>query len=301
MNIAGLTLFLLTLGVVTTMIFLNHKILKITNLYWVWMAIGALAFIWVLANRFIPDWIDYWTKHSITYADPTTQANSKTISRAFMLDACPCFFSMLMISLIADPSRRVARILAPVALIGGIISLGTIITNNNDPNENAVWSAAYIFMGLGRERCYFIMHWCQITVACGVLLNTPTSGWRVWVSSLGSFFVYLAYVGIVMSITKCSWFCTGLAMNDYSPAIGDQPAGEYHIVADALGFTRAQYIYCPFILFGILLTAGVLVGGVAHDYVFTSKWIWKYGNTRTNDWTRPYDYKNFGNPNRAWW
>ncbi len=60
-------------------------------------------------------------------------------------------------------------------------------------------------------------------------------------------------------------------MNDYSPAIGDQPAGEYHIVADAFGFTRAQYIYCPFILFGILLTVGVLVGGVAHDYVFTSK------------------------------
>lgn len=292
---AGTTYFLLMLGTVTAIIFLNHKILKITNLYWFWMSIGIVCFVWVLANRFIPDWIDYWNNHATTYADPTTQENSKTISRAFMLDACPCFFSMLMISLIADPSRRVARILAPVALIGGLISLGTIITDNNIPNENAVWSAQYIFLGLGRERCYFIMHWCQIMVATGILLNTPTSGWRVWVSSVGSVFVYLGYVGIVMAISKCSWYCTGIALNDYSPT------GEYHIVADALGLQPGQYLVCPFVLFGILLTAGVLVGGVAHDYVFTSKWIWKYGNTRTNDWTRPYDYKNFGNPNRAWW
>ncbi|XQP55562.1 MAG: DUF5378 family protein [Mycoplasmoidaceae bacterium] len=293
---AGTTYFLLMIGLGTAMIFLNHKILKITNLYWFWMAIAIVCFLWVFANRFVPDWIDYWKNHKAIYGDPTTMDNSKTISRAFMLDACPCFFSMLMISLIADPSRRVARILAPIALIGGLISLGTIITDNNIDTENARWSAEYIFFGIGKERCYFIMHWCQFMVACGVLLNTPTSGWRVWLSSLGSFFVYLGYVGIVMAITKCSWFCTGLALNDYS-----SPNGEYHIVADAFGLKPGHYLPCPFILITILSAMGLLVGGVAHDYVFTSKWIWKYGNTRTNDWTRPYDYKNFGNPNRAWW
>ncbi|MCQ3908663.1 MAG: DUF5378 domain-containing protein [Mycoplasmoidaceae bacterium] len=80
------------------------------------------------------------------------------ISRAFMLDACPCFFALLMISLIADPSRRMARIFAPIALIGGITALGTIITQNNIWEENAVFSAKYFFLGLGKERCFFIMH-----------------------------------------------------------------------------------------------------------------------------------------------
>ncbi len=93
-----------------------------------------------------------------------------------MLDACPCFFCLLTISLIADPSRRMARIFAPIAIVGGMITLSALISNSSDPNINAAFDAQFLFIGKGTEKCYFIMHFMQIAIGTGVLLNTPKSG-----------------------------------------------------------------------------------------------------------------------------
>lgn len=307
LNIAGVTYALITIGLISTIIFTNHKIRFVTNTYWFWMAIGAFCFLWVLSVRFIPDWITYWTKHSTIYENlhnPVLKEQrywNERLSRAFMLDACPAFFSMLTISLVADPSRRVARIVAPIALIGGITALGTILTDGNIPEENARFTAEYLFFGIGKEQCFFFMHWCQVMIAIGVLVNTPTSGWRVWISSVGSFLVYLCYVGIVMAASGVCWFCTGLAQNDYMSRDLVEGGGQYHIVADFTHFTGKIWWLNPIILLGILVLMGLGVGGVAHDYIFTSKWIWQYGNAKGDVWWKPYNYEKFTKLNQAWW
>ncbi|XQP55268.1 MAG: DUF5378 family protein [Mycoplasmoidaceae bacterium] len=291
MNVAGLTYVLIALAIVTTIVFVNHKIKFVTNSYWFWLAVGGFCFIWVLANRFIPDWINYWQNHDIAYADPGNINNSKIISRAFMLDACPCFFSLLCISLIADPSRRMARIFAPIALVGGTITLcGTIAMNQGD--INAIFDARYLFFGIGTEKCYFIMHFMQLVLGVGVLLNTPKSGWRVWIVSLGSFAVYICYVEIMMAATGCAWFTTGLSQNDYTSL------GEYHIVNDVTG---ADPKYCPLILLPFLMALGFVFGCVLKNFVFC-RWIWSYGNVKSKDWKSYWNYNKFSKQtNKAWW
>lgn len=297
MNTSGLVYVLIVLAIVITITFTNHKMRKVTNMYWFWMAIAAFCFIWVLSFRFIPDWIKYWQNHSTIYSDPSSYHNSEMISRAYLLDACPCFFAMLCVSLIADPSRRMARLLAPIALVGGLITIGSIVAKCNDNMLDSHWDAYWLFIGYGTEKCYFIMHTMQILLSVGVLLNTPKSGWRVWLVSVGAFGVYLAYVAIVMAISGCAWFTTGLSPNDYIQWTGEYQ-GEYHIIKDLTGFPNHL---CPLVLIPLLTAFGLTIGCVLKNFVFC-RWIWSYGNEKSKDWTRFWNYKKFTKkPDKAWW
>lgn len=306
MNWAGFGLVMIVVGLVIAMIFLNNKIKFVTNTYWFWLAIAAISFFWVFGVRFVSDWSRYWSDHTTSYADPGYFWNSKTISRAFMLDACPMFFSLTCISLMADPSRRLARIFAPIALVGGVLTLsGLPEINTAVPDINAQMTAEFIFFGLNREKGYFIMHTLQILLATGVLLNTPKSNWRTWIESLGSFIIFLGYVGIVIGATGTRWFASGLVPNDYitvaeAQAMGTPEfVGEYHAVHDIFTMLPREAMF-PFLMV-MLLFLGSMFGIVLKNFVFC-RWIWKYGDVKSKIWWQYWDYNKFRKkPNKSWW
>ena len=102
--------------------------------------------------------------------------DSIVISKAFMLDVCPFAAIGMCASLVFDPTRKVARSLAPIALIGGAITVCSVAF---DDTIQATLTAQFIFIGAPGDdgmKCYFIMHFLQVVFAVGVMLNTPRNG-----------------------------------------------------------------------------------------------------------------------------
>ncbi|MCQ3908662.1 MAG: DUF5378 domain-containing protein [Mycoplasmoidaceae bacterium] len=90
-----------------------------------------------------------------------------------MLDVCPFAAIGMCCALIFDPTRKVARSLAPIALIGGAITVCSVAF---DDSLHAALTGQFIFIGDSVNKCYFIMHFIQVVFAIGVMLNTPRNG-----------------------------------------------------------------------------------------------------------------------------
>ncbi|MCQ2957014.1 MAG: DUF5378 domain-containing protein [Mycoplasmoidaceae bacterium] len=108
------------------------------------------------------------------FTDPGRYDQSVQISKAFLLDMCPFAALFMCVSLIADPTRKVARSFAPIALVGGLITIGSLAFDGEGGIPEL--SAQYIFFGTQGNECYFIMHFIQIVLPVGVMLNTPKGG-----------------------------------------------------------------------------------------------------------------------------
>ncbi|MCQ3907970.1 MAG: DUF5378 domain-containing protein [Mycoplasmoidaceae bacterium] len=90
------------------------------------------------------------------------------------MDVCPFAGLGMCVCLMVDPSRKAARALSPIALIGGII---TVVSVAFDESVGASLTAKFIFIGIDEGmKCYFIMHFLQVVFAVGVMLNTPRNG-----------------------------------------------------------------------------------------------------------------------------
>lgn len=273
-NIQGFGLVLITIFIVVAMIVAHKWIKKVTNCYFLWLAIGAFCFAWLLVFRFVPDWIKYTNYVNAGYLDPGTYENSNTISRAWLLDACPFAGLTMCVLIMADPTRKAARSFAPIALVGGIITIASLMAD-----ESAQLNAQFIFFGDSVNECYFFLHFIQIVIPVGIMLNTPKGGWRAWVLCLLMALVYYSYVAIAKTFTKADWFVSGLSINDWE-------SGEYYAVHEIFSFIPLNVI--PFI--GIPFLYIVASGFMAlKDYVFNRGWF-TYGNAKSEKWYLWYNY-----------
>ncbi len=276
MNPGGLALVLITVALIIIMIVCNKYIKKVTNCYFFWLIVAGFCFVWLLVFRFVPEWIDY-TK-MVPFEDPSAYDPSVAISRAYMLDVCPFFALFILAALILDPTRKVARASAPLALIGGSI---TIISMSFDQTIPISFTIQFIFFGEDPNSCYFIMHFIQVIMSVAVLLNTPSGGWKNWLATLIITILFYSYVAICMAATGCRWNCSGLSFNDWD-------TGEYAQVAAIFGFSPKT---CQII--GIPTLALVGCGIIAlKDYVF-NKGRWLYGNAYSGKWYCWYNYNKF--------
>lgn len=278
-NWAGMTLAGICLGIVILMIFCNKFIRKVTNSYFFWLVISAFFFIWLIYFRFAEEWSTYWSavaNHTIT--DPTTYGQSILISKGLILDTCPFAALAILLALILDPSRKVARAIAPMALIGGALIVFFQLPFDNSGTIMTRLDAQFIFIGDGGNKCYFLFHAINLLFAVGVLLNTPRGGWKGYCLSCGICFGYYIYVAICMVVTGCSWNVAGLNLNDWSPS------GEYYVVARVLNLPPLPTACIGFVtLFAIFSLINYL-----NDYPF-KRWIWKYGN-KYHKWYCWYNY-----------
>lgn len=279
MVVDGLVLTLLTLVFVVAQIVSHRWIKKVTNCYLFWVIIGAFWFIWLCVFRFGPD----WTRHAdATITNPGGYEDSIIISKAFLLDVCPFAGLAMCFSLMVDPSRKAARALSPIALIGGLITVASLAF---DETNNARLTAQFIFIGDPENdgmKCYFILHFLQVVLSVGVMLNTPRNGWKGALATFGTIMGYYCYVAIVMAATGCRWNVSGLNLNDWSPD------GEYHFVSEIFNIPvkACPYIGIPFL---VLVGCGIVA---LKDYVFDRGWF-AYGNAYSKRWYLWYDYNRY--------
>lgn len=275
----GLGLVIFTFGLIAAMIVCNKWIRKVTNSYFFWLVIGAFWFVWLIVFRFSYQWSDYIAQAKLGFDDPGSIEQSYIISKAYLLDVCPFVALAMCFALIVDPTRKFARTLAPMAIIGGAI---TVISMSFDTDTNASWTIEFIFFGSDPNYCYFIMHFLQVVLGVGVLLNTPSGGWKNWLATLLVTLAFYGYVAIVMAATGCRWNTSGLSINDW---LED---GEYHFVSKLFGMPP-RVCQCV----GIPLLFGVGCGICAvKDYVF-NKGHFSYGNAFSGKWYAWYNYNKF--------
>lgn len=279
LNLDGFWLVLITILIVIVMFITNrYKLVKkIKNYHFYWVIIGVFCLAWLLTFRFIPSWklyIDYANSGS---PDPGTYGNSNIISRAWLLDACPFAGLTICVLIIIDPSRKLARSFAPIALVGGIITIGSMLAD-----VSTKLSIEYIFFGDKGNECYFFLHFVQIVIPIGIMLNTPRGGWKAWVLCLLMAIIYYSYVAIIKTITGADWFVSGLSLNDWK-------SGEYYAVHEIFSFIPINAM--PFV--GIpslyILASGFMA---LKDYVF-DKGKYKYGNAFSGKWYYWYDIDKF--------
>lgn len=279
-NPAGFGLSMIVLTIVAGQ-FIAHKwVKKVTNCYFFWAVIGAMVTTYLIAFRFRFAW------HDLAVAGPLNLKDyddAYTFSKALLLDICPFCGLLLPITLMADPTRYSCRALAPLALIGGLFTILCDIPTSSDP----AWTFEYIFLGIGKNHCYFMMHALNLILAIGVLLNTPKYGWKGYLVAVGTAVLFYSYVGIMMGATGISWFVSGLSINDWA-------TGEYSQVAQVLHCspTVAACVGLPGMF---VITSGLLA---LNDYVF-KRWIWTYGNAKSKKWYFWYNYTKF-DKNRFW-
>lgn len=279
-NLAGFGLSMIVLTIVAGQVIAHKWIKKVTNSYFFWMVIGAVVTAYLIAFRFRFAW------HDLAVAGPldlTDYYDAFIFSKALLLDICPFCGLMLPITLMLDPTRYSCRALAPLALIGGLFTILCDIPTSSDPE----WTFKYIFLGIGDNHCYFMMHALNLILAVGVLLNTPKYGWKGYLIAVGMAGLFYSYVGIMIGATGIRYFVSGLSIWDWID-------GEYSQVAQVLHCspTVAACVGLPGMF---VITSGLLA---LNDYVFKS-WIWTYGNGKGKNWHNWYNYNKF-DLNRIW-
>lgn len=275
MIIAGFVLTFLTIICVATQIISHRWVKKITNCYFFWLVIGTFWFIWLVVFRFGPDWSRYCNYKII---DPGAYQDSIVISKAFLLDACPFAALAICVALMFDPTRKAARAIAPISLLGGCI---TIFSLAFDSDVGAELTAKFIFIGDSDNKCYFIMHFLMIVLSVGVMLNTPRYGWKGMLLSFMIGVLYYSYVGVVMAISGCAWNVSGLSINDWT-------SGEYHMVSEIFNIPPK---ICPFVGIPVLFIAGFALAAIK-DFVFNKNYF-AYGNAYSGRWFVWYNYHKF--------
>lgn len=277
MNIAGLGLALLTILFVVCQFAAHKFIKKVTNTYWFWLAIGIFCFVWVVTFRFGPGWAQYVTQKA--NLDGSQYSDANLISKAWLLDICPFMSFFMPLAIIVDPTRKVAKAAAPLSIIGGII----ICLVQMPMDDMAQWNAQFIFLGDSLNPCYFIMHFFNLVLGVGVMLNTPKYGPKGYLTCVGVAAIYYSYVAIVAHCLNCQWFVSGLNLNDWSES------GEYYIVAKYI-------LHCPIEVTPIIAFPVCFLGCslfmILKDFVF-NRWVWTYGDCFSGKWYAWYDYKHF--------
>lgn len=191
---------------------LTPLIRKITNSWICWAAIGIIILAYVISFRFYDDWKNFDTTNNIS------------ISKALLLDICPFCAFALPLAMVLDPTRNVAKVIAPFAIFGGWI---TILTIGITPGINANLSVEFIFLGADPNPLYYMMHVINACLGLFVVLSAPRNTYINWIYMHAFAIFYYSYVAIMM-----------LSFNLYSNVSGlniyDWEVGEYSGVRDIL-------------------------------------------------------------------
>lgn len=273
MKLAGLGMALLTLAIVGIQFACNKWIRKVTNTYWFWLGIGIFYITYCIAVC----WAAYF-KHFAQLELPTgrdlTAAESSIVTNALLLNLCPFLNFALSATLIADPSRKATRALAPFAIIASCFVLFLDIPMSSQTE----FTLRYIFIGRPtRVDLYYFGHAMNLFIAIGVLLNTPKFGWKGTVATYSALLGFYIYVIICSRITGATCSVSGLHPNDFTLE------GNYNIFAKVgLNPIASMCLYFPFFfasIFGVIVLA---------DYC--KRGYLAYGDKFSGCWWHWYDY-----------
>ena len=275
-----LILLLIPTALYTCQIVFHNKIKKVFNNYWVWIGIAIAYLAYFIGVVWTPNIIDCPSSawgHS--WSNPLDSSGSRHISWVFCLDVCQFAALFIPIAIIADPTRKVARTLAPTAIVGGVFTLITRVIFDAD----TTLSLRYIFIGVDypNHAGFYMYHVVNMALAIGLLLNTPKANKRGLLQMTMLQCAYYAYVGIIIAATTATYSVAGLTFHDF------MEGGNFKQIGNAFGSP-----YLALVLFHIV-TFGCAIGIWAlNDYVFKTR-AWKYGNVLNHNRKEVYNYNKF--------
>lgn len=208
-----------------------HKFFyKVTKKYWFTFLISFVFLSYFLVFRYIPDFIQLVNAdiENLKYQDQYTY--SFYFSKVLLLDMCPLMAFLIPLSLIFDKTKNFAKCIAPIGLVGSIITLyGGVIFDSD--LKLIKWDEFYKYIFFGTEndstmnRIYFMMHYMLLVISVHTLLNAKQ--YTRW-SLLGSvifYIIFIAYALILSRVLDITNNVTGLVEHDWLA-----PNGEYHVV-----------------------------------------------------------------------
>lgn len=265
-NIDGIILALISLGLLAVVIIASAIFKKWLNNYFFWLLISILMLIYVIVMRFASGWEEYI--NAINSGKSFDDMDDIIISRAWLLDLCPFVAFALPVTLIIDPTRKIASYIAPWAILGAVMVLFMQVPfQDSNSSVNAVLNWEYIWSGIDPNPIYFSMHLLSFLMGALVMMNVPKykSFDCLWVA----FFIviYFFYVSLVMAFTGCEWNVTGLSINDWM-------YGEYSMVDVILGLGYPGSMLVGYLAFIL----GIVIILIINNFVINKIPFCKYSN-----------------------
>ncbi len=213
---------LVLLPIITSIIiFVIHPyVYKITKKYWFTCIISIIFLVYFIIFRYVPDLMTAIEKGYTPNTNDYGYTYSFYASKTLLLDLCPLMMFLIPLALIVDPTKNFAKVLAPLGLMGAVVTLFGGV-----PFDEAVahlsWSNfwKYIFLGVDHDgslnRLYFMMHYMLLVISLITLLNS--SQFTKW-SMLGAHAFFIGFLIYALSLSHCFNITnnvTGLVEHDW--------------------------------------------------------------------------------------
>lgn len=213
MNNFNVLLFFLTIIFVILIFLCNiyFSNVKLFYKYYFWLPIGCLLLIYFLLVRWIPDLNNLIVNSS---KNISIQQHSVLWSKVLLLDMCPLSYVLLSISLIFDKSRTTTKILCPITIIGGCITIFSFLVNPPE-DIHTVSQIRYFFLGTETNRIYFMMHFLMVLFGLGLYLNTKTFTKYSLVGELLFLVFFIVYVEIIVHCIDIQSNASGMVQGDW--------------------------------------------------------------------------------------
>lgn len=221
----GTILLIVTILSCILIILLTPFVKKISDKRGFWISIGLFVFLYVFFGRQIQYLIPELNKNFVNINDPYN--TSLQLSRLLLLDLCPFFAIFGPISLMFK-NKTWAKVMAPFGIFGAAVTIfGQIIYEANDILPTQVWD--YIFVGIGNNQLYFMMHYLSINLGMMILCWMKNWKWKEFLYCHGFALFYFSYVLIIVSVVpEIKSNTTGIIKWDWLPG------GEYDGVSKFL-------------------------------------------------------------------
>lgn len=317
---AGLITTIICFGGAATIICCNKYIKKVTNCYFFWVAIAVACLIYFITCRFSISWKAYadalatgtiTVNGTVFEFSGSTYEGAQIISRALLFDFCPFFGMLTPILLIVDPSRKAARSVAPILLLGTLFTCTFGFLTESKMSLDPYWW----FHGEAGWELYVGLHLVNLWLAVGILCNTPKFEFEGYLIMLGCVAFYIAYILILKTVTGCELATSGLSYRDWiiNKGLDEQMHnGTYYPITKIFGGN-------PYVAMGLTWPTEIfLFSGIvalwdkvfkkhkwhAYGNVRNEKQVWIYGFKKAyyvKQWWFWYDYNKFKEPNRIPW
>ncbi len=214
---------------------ISHKYTyKITKKYWFNLILSVFFLSYFLIFRYIPDFLNLIEQNMNELINISEYEYSFYYSKVLLLDMCPLLAFLIPLSLIIDKTKNFSKCLAPIGLIGSLITLYGGVLFDTDL-KFLEWKDfyKYFFLGIQNDstinRIYFMMHYMLMIISIQTLLNcNQYTKWSL-ISSAIFYLFFITYALVVSRVLKIQNNVTGLVENDWI-----LPNGQYHVMYNLL-------------------------------------------------------------------
>lgn len=230
-------LIIIPIVAVSLILLVHYFFYDLTKKYYYLAFISLFIIVYFLIFRYIPDLQYLIKKHIYDLKNINTYQYSFYFSKALLLDMCPLLTFLIPFTLILDKSKNIAKCLAPVGLIGAVITLfGGVILDQDDTIKNLEWKDfyKYLFLGIANDessnRIYFLMHLFLLCISLLTLLNAKQyTKWSI-IGTIIFFIGYLIYAIVLIKTLSITNNVSGLVKEDWYGIYYNQYGAVYNFL-----------------------------------------------------------------------